>query len=353
MCPRLRHQMQLTTSEVPSTVAEALSLCEGRVDTDGQVPWVQETGESLSLHTDVVCRDAKSLELAASERERRLGYWRPSQLRRAFLLRRICGLLLVQDVFDIQVLANVSSALQHISQLETERSHRVAESSRVEASRGHKRREVKVPLQHPFTHQDLLSPPLLRSLVQLLLGNRIELDTFSFIESRPGSTDQPWHFDVPLPDFGLKGVAPSVGLVSVVPLVNVMPTNGATEFLPGSHCQAADRRFWMDAETKSVLRLQPSLTVGSLALFDLGLRHRGAANSGDSSRTILYMSYVHEWFRDAINFPEPQSSAWHSWTPTTKRLLSRLDSRRYLQELETRLGVVSQSTGEGRRDLEL
>ena len=232
-----------------------------------------------------------------------------------------------------------------------------------------------------FWVEDLLAPPLLRSLLQLLVGNRIELDTFSFIESQPGSLDQPWHFDVPLPDFGLKGLAPSaawlqggwltkwgcvglwvsmdekmskVGLVSVVPLVDVMPTNGATEFLPGSHYQTADRRYWIDAETRSsVLHLQPSLAVGSLALFDLGLRHRGTANSAQRSRTILYMSYVHEWFRDAINFPEPQSSTWHSWAPTAKRLLSRLDSRRYLQELERKVGVVSHSDGHRRKDLEL
>ena len=144
-------------------------------------------------------------------------------------------------------------------------------------------------------------------------------------------------------------------MVSVVPLVNVTRTNGATEFLPGSHWPTADRRFWMDAEARpEVVRIQPSMSLGSLALFDLGLRHRGRANLDEKSRTILYMSYVHEWFRDAINFPEPQSRDWHSWTPMRKRLLSRLDSRHYLQDLESKVGSHEHHhEGRLRKNLEL
>lgn len=144
--------------------------------------------------------------------------------------------------------------------------------------------------------------------------------------------------------------------MSVVPLVNVTARNGATEFLPGSHRPTADRRYWIDAETRSdVLRLQPSMGVGSLALFDLGLRHRGRGNFHDFSRTILYMSYVHEWFRDAINFPEPQSDVWKSWSPLKKRLLSRLDSRGHLRDLETKVAAAGASSQSGgiRKNLEL
>ena len=76
----------------------------------------------------------------------------------------------------------------------------------------------------------------------------------------------------------------------------------------------------MDAGTRAdIVHIQLSMQVGSLALFDLGVGHHGRANLDDASRTI---SYVHEWFRDAINFPEPQSPTWHSWTPAKKRLLS-------------------------------
>ena len=100
--------------------------------------------------------------------------------------------------------------------------------------------------------------------------------------------------------------------------------------------------------------LQPSMGVGSLALFDLGLRHRGRGNFHDISRTILYMSYVHEWFRDAINFPEPQSDVWKSWSPVKKRLLSRLDSRGHLRDLETKVAAADASHSGGiRKNLEL
>ena len=80
-----------------------------------------------------------------------------------------------------------------------------------------------------------------------------------------------------------------VGLVSAGPLVIVASRNGTTDFLPGSHWPIADRRFWMDAET----RAHPTFHAGSnLPLFDLGVSHCGC----DASPTILYISYVHEGF---------------------------------------------------------
>ena len=81
--------------------------------------------------------------------------------------------------------------------------------------------------------------------------------------------------------------------MSAVPLVIVASRNGTTDFLPGSHWPIADRRFWMDAETRAdIVHIQPSMPVGSLALFDLGVSHCGC----DASPTILYIGYVHEGF---------------------------------------------------------
>ena len=45
---------------------------------------------------------------------------------------------------------------------------------------------------------------------------------------------------------------------------------------------------WM----QRLAHIQPSMAVGSLALFDLGVSHCGC----DASPTILYISYVHEGF---------------------------------------------------------
>ena len=48
-----------------------------------------------------------------------------------------------------------------------------------------------------------------------------------------------------------------------------------------------------------------------------------------------------------MNFPEPQTERFWRWTPTAQRLLSRLDSRRYLLELQAGLEAGA------RRSLEL
>jgi len=203
-------------------------------------------------------------------------------------------------------------------------------------------REVKLPLAPPFTDPELTAGPMLRSLVKLLLGERVELDTFSYIESSPGSLDQDWHSDAPTP--ATPGAhAPPVGLVAVVPLVDVGEANGATEFLAGSHVDVGDERFWMEDEgsdggaCNATPHLQVAARAGSVVLFDLRLRHRGRANRGAASRPVLYMSYVKEWFHDGVNFKQRQSQAWDGLSGAGRRLFARLDTREYVKRLEREL----------------
>ena len=105
--------------------------------------WTTESFDIFSGLLTSVCGNATSLELAASERERSLGVWLPSQLRRAFLVRKLCGVLLVPQVFNLKVLENVSAALEALNDAEPTRT----------APRGRKRLEVKVPLQYPFVDE--------------------------------------------------------------------------------------------------------------------------------------------------------------------------------------------------------
>lgn len=73
-----------------------------------------------------------------------------------------------------------------------------------------------------------------------LLGNSIEIDTFSTVTSVPGAVDQAWHMDV---DHAFRQPAKRrqgcqlkpQSLVAIAPLVNMTTENGATEFHMGSH----------------------------------------------------------------------------------------------------------------------
>eukprot|EP01047_Picozoa_sp_COSAG01_P081557 COSAG01_NODE_16303_length_1248_cov_1.859878_2_plen_146_part_00 len=73
--------------------------------------------------------------------------------------------------------------------------------------------------------------------------------------------------------------------------------------------------------------LAPELNVGDVVLFDLRVRHRGAANASPDPRPLLYISYVHEWFQDRVNFASAQSADFDSLpSDAARKLFSRLVS---------------------------
>ena len=125
----------------------------------------------------------------------------------------------------------------------------------------------------------------------------------------------------------------------MVPLVNVTALNGPTEFITGSHVNIHEHGWWEADEQLShpktpILALPAS--EGSVVLFDIRLRHRGSANRSPKSRAILYLGYVHRWFRDTVNFKEPHTRAWDQLSDVPRALFSRLDTAAYTRELEER-----------------
>ena len=67
------------------------------------------------------------------------------------------------------------------------------------------------------------------------------------------------------------------------------------------------------------------------------LRHRGRANPSDANRTVLYLSYCKDWFKDSVNFQSKQTRAWDAWPRTSRKLFARLDSQAYTLLLEQAL----------------
>lgn len=64
-------------------------------------------------------------------------------------------------------------------------------------------------------------------------------------------------------------------------------------------------------------------------LFDIRTLHRGTRNAGASTRSVLYLGYVQQWYRDAVNFRESQSQHTEAWRrlkdESWKALTARLD----------------------------
>lgn len=115
-------------------------------------PWTSDVTWNLSD----VCGNDTMVEVVASPRERALGVWLPSQLRRAFLLRKICGVLVLREVLNLNLLKNISAAISSsLHPITGGGSPDGTEDLNAEsAPRGHRRWEVKVPLEEPFVHED-------------------------------------------------------------------------------------------------------------------------------------------------------------------------------------------------------
>jgi ectoine hydroxylase-related dioxygenase (phytanoyl-CoA dioxygenase family) len=70
--------------------------------------------------------------------------------------------------------------------------------------------------------------------------------------------------------------------------------SGRTAFWPGSHLHRDD---------VDLTRFEaPVLDVGSCAIWDFRLRHRGMANKGDKARPLLYLTVCRPFWIDHQNF---------------------------------------------------
>ena len=111
--------------------------------------------------------------------------------------------------------------------------------------------------------------------------------------SFPGSQVQPWHSDGPhMPGGDASFVAPLHAVNVFVPLIDLTPANGPTEFTPGSHID-------FDVASPSVI---PTMKAGQALIFDYRTRHRGLGNSSGDERPLLYITYARPFWLDVYNF---------------------------------------------------
>lgn len=145
----------------------------------------------------------QNLVLRLSTAERARGILTATTLRLAWGLMRVCGVLVVEDLLDPSLLATVAEA--QASFHDTNVSARAAElyaagkeSDAVVAIRGSMARlEARLPMTAPFVDEGLISSPFALSLLRMWLGgDGFEIDTFSYIQSAPGSPAQKWHADL-------------------------------------------------------------------------------------------------------------------------------------------------------------
>ena len=153
---------------------------------------------------------------------------------------------------------------------------------------------------------DLATHPLVLDVCEAVLGPNFMLSACLAINTHPGETVQPLHFDdsfyrVPRP-------RPAYGISAFWTIDDFTPENGPTEIIPGSHLWGDDAPVGTALHTvfeqggvgepESHPELQPVIMpAGSLMLTMGTLWHRGGANNSAAPRLLITPQYCVAWGR--------------------------------------------------------
>ena len=86
---------------------------------------------------------------------------------------------------------------------------------------------------------------------------------------------------------------PAHSLSVFVPLCDLVPSNGPTEFQLATHFKAN-----LVQKQRHALATCPA---GSLVCYDPRIMHRGGANQSGADRPLIYLTFSRIWYRDTLN----------------------------------------------------
>lgn len=257
---------------------------------------------------------------------------------RSLVAFKICGAVKFNSLYDTDTIDNLATRLEPIVEtylkgVSDDPDNNECTANSHENSLG--RYEVLVPFVDPFISPSTIArDDVLYFLQTVLKSNRVDLDIYSYITSLPGCEMQGFHRDTSIPfDAHLNGDSrklPPYGVVMVLPVEDVPLEKGPTDLSLGTHLllELHEEKYLTHTTSKK----------GDVSFFDLRLSHRGTENTSNEKRSILYISYVQDWWFDRVNWREPQSIDFDKLDdPRLRRLLTRLDTKNYIQKLEERV----------------
>lgn len=110
--------------------------------------------------------------------------------------------------------------------------------------------------------------------------------------AHPGAEPQRWHMDTPHL-FASRQHLPPHSVSVFIPLCALTESNGPTEFQLSTHIKANLTRPRTHADARCPL--------GSVAIYDIRVMHRGGANRSDADRPVVYLTFSRNWYRDVLN----------------------------------------------------
>ncbi len=158
------------------------------------------------------------------------------------------------------------------------------------------RAQVPVAVDGPVANPQFFAPPSVLALARKLMGEDLIVGEMGVVVSHPGAAAQEIHRDS---DFLFGGLdleidLPPFAMTMLVPLVDVTPEMGPTEFWPGTHRQRA--------ETSDEPPLTAHLEAGSVILIDSRVLHRGGANVSGPVRPTVYFSFHRPWYLEHCGY---------------------------------------------------
>ncbi|CAB9519348.1 Phytanoyl-CoA dioxygenase [Seminavis robusta] len=196
---------------------------------------------------------------------------------------------------------------------------------------------------------------ILRVLMQdIILGPDLNLHSFGTALADSGAGPQDWHTDSDFL-FGdalyqTTGISqhhlPAYAITMMVPLLDMTPEHGPTQFSMGSSNLAGLtekrdniplRNEWLrpfindqpDLDVEGDLRdykymRTPLIGFGDVLLFDYQITHRGGKNKSPDLRAMLYLTYSRFWYKDKGFEDDEVDSYGEEQSDNEKKLYKKL-----------------------------
>ena len=181
------------------------------------------------------------------------------------------------------------------------------------------------PLHVPIGAAEMVAHPEVVRLLTALLGDDVHCSFVHTNTAMPGSLTQPLHRDQqPLFGTELPVAHPVTSIVVNIPLCDFTPENGSTEYWPGTHLivdtNPEDGKR-LEERVASISSRRLNMPVGSVALRDLRVWHRGVPNVTDQLRTMFAIVYQRA-FLSYIPITVPRTT-WESRPEAARRIFRR------------------------------
>lgn len=212
----------------------------------------------------------------------------PTTARTAIDLFTEHGILLLKDVFDPTLLQAAHQEFMGRHGIGV-----MLKSLGGGVGVGHQRIMIGIELSGIFSSPDLFASPIVMQLMRALLGQDLQIGSFTAVVSRPGARDQNFHKDHP--PLSENEIEAPYAITLMVPLIPLDATNGATCFVKGSQLSSMD-------EAKAMPRQIPTVALGSCYIMDYRLAHYGLANRSPNLRPVLSIVHQRKGFKDQVNF---------------------------------------------------